>query len=100
MRSSCVVQADSPRHGSKARYVGPEVPSEDLIWQDPVPAVDHALVTDAEIASLKADILASVYPGELVATAWASASTFRGSDMRGIANGAASASPTERLGSK
>ena len=75
--------------GPKARYVGPEVPSEDLIWQDPVPAVDHALVTDAEIASLKADILASgLTTGELVATAWASASTFRGSDKRGGANGA------------
>jgi len=75
--------------GPKARYIGPEVPSEDLIWQDPVPAVDHALVTDAEIASLKADILASgLTTGELVATAWASASTFRGSDKRGGANGA------------
>jgi catalase-peroxidase len=75
--------------GPKARYIGPEVPSEDLIWQDPVPAVDHALVGDAEIASLKADILASgLTTGELVTTAWASASTFRGSDKRGGANGA------------
>ena len=75
--------------GPKARYLGPEVPSEDLIWQDPVPAVDHELVNDADIAALKAKVLASgLTVAQLVTTAWASASTFRGSDMRGGANGA------------
>jgi len=75
--------------GPITRYLGPEVPSEVLIWQDPVPAVDHALVGDAEIASLKAKILASgLSVSALVRTAWASASTFRGSDKRGGANGA------------
>lgn len=75
--------------GPKARYLGPEVPAEDLIWQDPVPAVDHALIDAADIAALKAKILASgLSVRELVSTAWASASTFRGSDKRGGANGA------------
>tara|TARA_R110002126_G_scaffold75469_8_gene188332 strand:- start:4146 stop:6371 length:2226 start_codon:yes stop_codon:yes gene_type:complete len=75
--------------GPKARYLGPEVPQEDLIWQDPLPAVDHELVNDADIAQLKADILASgLSVAELVYTAWSSAATFRGSDYRGGANGA------------
>jgi catalase-peroxidase len=75
--------------GPRARYLGPEVPAEVLIWQDPVPALDHALVDAADIAALKAKILASgLSTAELVATAWASASTFRGSDKRGGANGA------------
>ena len=75
--------------GPKARYLGPEVPAEDLIWQDPIPKVDHALVDDRDVASLKKKILDSCLSvGELVSTAWASASTFRGSDMRGGANGA------------
>jgi catalase-peroxidase len=75
--------------GPKARYLGPEVPAEDLIWQDPIPAVDHPLIDAKDIANLKAKILASgLSIAELVSTAWASASTFRGSDMRGGANGA------------
>ncbi|MGA0068405.1 MAG: catalase/peroxidase HPI [Miltoncostaeaceae bacterium] len=75
--------------GPIARYVGPEVPAEQLIWQDPVPPVDHALVGDAEVATLKAAITASgLSTAELVRTAWASASTYRGSDHRGGANGA------------
>jgi len=75
--------------GPKARYLGPDVPAEDLIWQDPIPAVDHPLVDAADIAGLKAKLLASgLSIAELVSTAWASASTFRGSDMRGGANGA------------
>jgi catalase-peroxidase len=75
--------------GPKARYLGAEVPAEDLIWQDPVPVVDHELVNESDIAELKAKILASgLSVSELVSTAWASASTFRGSDMRGGANGA------------
>ncbi|HGG64425.1 MAG TPA: catalase-peroxidase, partial [Rhodobacteraceae bacterium] len=75
--------------GPRARYLGDEVPEEQLIWQDPVPAVDHDLVDDADIADLKGKILASgLSVAELVSTAWASASTFRGSDMRGGANGA------------
>ncbi len=75
--------------GPRARYLGPEVPSEVLIWQDPVPAVDHPLVDAADIAQLKSRILASgLGVSELVSTAWASASTFRGSDKRGGANGA------------
>ncbi len=75
--------------GPKARYLGPEVPAEDLIWQDPIPQVDHALVTAQHIASLKSKILASgLTVSQLVSTAWASASTYRGSDMRGGANGA------------
>jgi catalase-peroxidase len=75
--------------GPKVRYLGPEVPAEDLIWQDPLPARDHALVDDVDMAALKAKILASgLSVSELVTTAWASASTYRGSDMRGGANGA------------
>ncbi|MGV3660738.1 MAG: catalase/peroxidase HPI [Prosthecobacter sp.] len=74
--------------GPRARYLGPEVPTEELLWQDPIPAVNHALVDDKDIASLKDKILASgLSVSELVSTAWASASTFRGSDMRGGANG-------------
>ncbi|MCH2134647.1 MAG: catalase/peroxidase HPI [Phycisphaerales bacterium] len=75
--------------GPIARYLGPEVPSEELIWQDPVPAVDHELIDESDIASLKASILdAGLTTGQLVSTAWASASSFRGSDKRGGANGA------------
>ncbi len=75
--------------GPKSRYLGPDVPKEDLIWQDPIPAVNHALVDATDIASLKKKILASgLTIPQLVATAWASASTFRGSDKRGGANGA------------
>jgi catalase-peroxidase len=75
--------------GPKSRYLGPEVPEEDLIWQDPVPAVDHELIDAQDIADLKGKILASgLSISELVYTAWASASTFRGSDKRGGANGA------------
>ena len=75
--------------GPRARYLGPEVPAEELIWQDPVPAVDHTLIDEQDIAALKAKVLASgLSVAELVSTAWASASTFRGSDKRGGANGA------------
>jgi len=75
--------------GPKVRYLGPEVPAEDLIWQDVIPAVDHELVNDQDVADLKAKILATgLSVSELVSTAWASASTFRGSDKRGGANGA------------
>ena len=75
--------------GPKSLYLGPEVPAEDLIWQDPVPAVNHPLVDAKDIAALKAQVLASgLSVGELVSTAWASASSFRGSDKRGGANGA------------
>ena len=75
--------------GPIARYLGPLVPKETLIWQDPVPAVDHPLVGDEDVEALKAKILASgLSVSELVSTAWASASTFRGSDKRGGANGA------------
>lgn len=75
--------------GPKARYLGPEVPSEDLIWQDPVPAVSHELVGQSDIDALKSKILGSgLSVSELVSTAWASASTYRGSDKRGGANGA------------
>ena len=75
--------------GPIARYLGPLVPKEEMIWQDPIPAVDHALISDAEIAALKAKILASgLSISQLVSTAWASASSFRGSDKRGGANGA------------
>ncbi len=75
--------------GPKARYLGPEVPAEDLIWQDPVPAVDHPLIDARDADQLKTRILASdLTVSELVSTAWASASTFRGSDKRGGANGA------------
>jgi catalase-peroxidase len=75
--------------GPRARYLGPEVPAEDLIWQDPIPVVNHRLIDAQDIASLKGKILASgLSVSELVSTAWASASTFRGSDKRGGANGA------------
>jgi catalase-peroxidase len=75
--------------GPRARYLGPEVPDEELIWQDPIPAVDHELINGSDIKALKGKILDSgLSISELVSTAWASASTFRGSDMRGGANGA------------
>jgi catalase-peroxidase len=75
--------------GPKALYLGPEVPAEDLVWQDPVPALDHPVVDAQDIAALKAKLLASgLSTSELVATAWASASTYRGSDKRGGSNGA------------
>ncbi|MFW2358049.1 catalase/peroxidase HPI [Hydrogenophaga sp.] len=75
--------------GPRARYLGPLVPKEELIWQDPVPAVDHPLVNEQDVAALKAKLLASgLSISQLVSTAWASASTFRGSDKRGGANGA------------
>lgn len=75
--------------GPKSRYLGPEVPEEDLLWQDPIPEVDHELINDEDIAELKDEILDSgLSVSELVSTAWASASTFRGSDYRGGANGA------------
>jgi catalase-peroxidase len=75
--------------GPRARYLGPEVPKEELIWQDPVPAVNHKLVDEKDVANLKAKILASgLTVSQLVGTAWASASTYRGSDKRGGANGA------------
>ena len=75
--------------GPKARYLGPEVPAEELIWQDPIPAAGHPPIDEADVASLKGKILASgLSVSELVSTAWASASTFRGSDKRGGANGA------------
>jgi len=75
--------------GPKSRYIGPEVPAEDLIWQDPVPAVSGQLVGEADVAALKDKVLASgLTVSELVSTAWASASTFRGTDKRGGANGA------------
>ncbi len=75
--------------GPRSRYLGPEVPAEELIWQDPIPAVDHKLIDETDIASLKAKILDSgLSVSQLVSTAWAAASTFRGSDKRGGANGA------------
>ncbi|MBC8057952.1 MAG: catalase/peroxidase HPI, partial [Rhizobiales bacterium] len=75
--------------GPRARYLGPEVPAEELIWQDPIPAVDHALIDAQDVASLEKKVLASgLTVAQLVSTAWASASTFRGSDKRGGANGA------------
>ncbi len=75
--------------GPRSRYLGKEVPAEELIWQDPVPAVDHELINEADVAALKATILSSgLSIAALVSTAWASASTFRGSDKRGGANGA------------
>ncbi|PPS38847.1 catalase/peroxidase HPI [Pseudomonas syringae] len=74
--------------GPLARYLGPETPAEELLWQDPIPSVDHALVDDQDVATLKAKILASgLSVSQLVSTAWAAASTFRGSDKRGGANG-------------
>jgi catalase-peroxidase len=75
--------------GPRARYVGNEIPAEELLWQDPIPAVEHDLIEAADIASLKSEILSSGLTGaELVRTAWASAASFRGTDMRGGANGA------------
>src|SRR5262245_13582898 len=75
--------------GPRTRYLGPEVPQEELLWQDPIPAVDHELIDEKDIASLKGKVLASgLSIAQLVSTAWASASTFRGSDKRGGANGA------------
>ncbi|MBD1363195.1 catalase/peroxidase HPI [Mucilaginibacter sp. ZT4R22] len=75
--------------GPRARYLGADVPQEILLWQDPIPAVDHALINDADVAAIKAKVLGSgLSVSELVSTAWASASTFRGSDKRGGANGA------------
>ncbi|MGM3193110.1 catalase/peroxidase HPI [Dickeya dadantii subsp. dieffenbachiae] len=75
--------------GPRARYLGPDVPAEELIWQDPIPAVNHTLISEQDIATLKAKVLASgLSVAQLVSTAWASASTFRGSDKRGGANGA------------
>ncbi|MEN9226765.1 MAG: catalase/peroxidase HPI [Thermostichus sp. HHBFW_bins_43] len=75
--------------GPRSRYLGPEVPSEEFLWQDPIPPVTHELIDEPDIAALKAQILASgLSIAQLVSTAWASASTFRGSDMRGGANGA------------
>jgi catalase-peroxidase len=75
--------------GPRSRYLGPEVPAEELIWQDPIPAVDYTLIDEQDTSNLKAKILASgLSVSELVSTAWASASTFRGSDKRGGANGA------------
>ncbi len=74
--------------GPKWRYLGPEVPSEDFIWQDPIPPVDHRLIDDADIAALKAKLLESLSIRDLVYTAWSAASTFRNSDKRGGANGA------------
>lgn len=85
--------------GPRARYLGPEVPAEELIWQDPIPAVDHQLINDQDIADLKARILASGLPvSVLVSTAWASASSFRGSDKRGGANGARIRLAPQRIG--
>jgi catalase-peroxidase len=75
--------------GPRERYLGPDVPQEELLWQDPIPAVDHVVIGESDIAALKAKVLASgLSVSELVSTAWASASTFRGSDKRGGANGA------------
>ncbi len=75
--------------GPVSRYLGPEVPNEELLWQDPVPAVDHELIDEQGIAAIKAKILDSgLSVSQLISTAWASASTFRGSDKRGGANGA------------
>jgi catalase-peroxidase len=75
--------------GPRARYLGPEVPAEELLWQDPIPAVDHPLIDERDITSLKSSVLSSgLSVSQLVSTAWASASTFRGSDKRGGANGA------------
>ena len=88
--------------GPRVRYLGPEVPEEELIWQDPIPAVDHELVNDQDVAALKSTVLGSgLSAAQLVATAWASASTFRGSDKRGGANGArVRLDPQKKLGSK
>jgi catalase-peroxidase len=75
--------------GPRVRYLGPEVPKEELLWQDPLPAITHKLIDDKDITDLKSKILASgLTSSQLVSVAWASASTFRGSDKRGGANGA------------
>ena len=75
--------------GPRSRYLGPLVPAEELLWQDPIPAINHALIDEQDIATLKGKILASgLSVPQLLLTAWASASTFRGSDKRGGANGA------------
>ena len=85
--------------GPRARYLGAEVPAEELIWQDPIPAVNHKLIDAQDIASLKGKILGSgLSVSELVSTAWASASTFRGSDKRGGANGARIRLAPRRIG--
>jgi catalase-peroxidase len=85
--------------GPKSRYLGPEVPQEDLLWQDPIPAVDHELVDEKDVADLKAKILDSgLTIPELVYTAWASASTFRGSDMRAARTAPASVWNPRRIG--
>jgi catalase-peroxidase len=87
--------------GPRSRYLGPEVPAEELIWQDPVPAVEHELIDAQDIAALKGKILASgLSISELVSTAWASAATFRGSDKRGGANGAHPSCAAKGLGSQ
>ena len=87
--------------GPKIRYLGEEVPTEELIWQDPIPAVNHDLISSAEADSLKAKILDSgLTISECVQTAWASASTYRGSDMRGGANGARIALSPQKTGSQ
>ena len=84
-----MVQADPPRHGARSRYIGPLVPAQTLLWQDPVPDVDDELVGEQDIADLKATILASgLSVSQLVSTAWASAASFRDTDKRGGANGA------------
>jgi len=85
--------------GPRARYLGPEVPAEELLWQDPVPAVDHPLIGESDVAALKAKILASgLSVSQLVTTAWASASTFRGSDKRAARTAPASGSRPRRTG--
>jgi len=87
--------------GPRARYLGPEVPSEELIWQDPIPAVNHKLIDAQDIATLKGKILASgLSVSQLVSTAWASASTFRGSDKRGVQRRTNSPRAPEGLGSQ
>ena len=88
-----------PGHGTLSRYVGPLVPAEPQLWQDPVPNVDHELVGEQDVADLKAKVLASeVSVSQLVSTAWASAASYRGTDKRGGANGHASASRRKRTG--
>jgi len=85
--------------GPRARYVGAEVPAEELIWQDPVPAVDHELIDASDVAALKSEILESgLTVPELVRTAWASAASFRGTDMRGGPTGHGSGSRRRRTG--